>query len=64
MSDAQFINLICRETDAGLLLDIENLYLNAINHGFGARWRRFGWRRMLRQVLAEIEKQGRETAPH
>ena len=37
---------------------------NAINHGFGARWRRFGWRRMLRQVLAEIEKQGRETAPH
>jgi len=34
LSDAEFINLICRETGAGLLLDIENLYLNASNHGF------------------------------
>jgi hypothetical protein len=34
LSDAEFLNLICRETGAGLLLDIENLYLNASNHGF------------------------------
>src|SRR5215813_13814410 len=34
MSDAQFLNLICRETGAGLLLDIENVYLNATNHAF------------------------------
>ena len=34
MSDAMFLNLICRETGAGLLLDIENLYLNSRNHGF------------------------------
>jgi uncharacterized protein (UPF0276 family) len=34
LSDAEFLNLICRETGAGLLLDIENLYLNARNHGF------------------------------
>jgi uncharacterized protein (UPF0276 family) len=34
MSDAAFINLICRETGAGLLLDVENLYLNSRNHGF------------------------------
>ena len=34
MSDAQFLTLICRETGAGLLLDIENLHLNASNHGF------------------------------
>jgi uncharacterized protein (UPF0276 family) len=34
MSDAEFINLICRETGAGLLLDVENLYLNAHNHGY------------------------------
>jgi Protein of unknown function (DUF692) len=34
MSDADFLNLICRETDAGLLLDLENLYLNSRNHGF------------------------------
>lgn len=34
MSDAEFLNLICRETGAGLLLDVENLYLNASNHAF------------------------------
>src|SRR6476661_560255 len=34
MSDAEFLNFICHETGAGLLLDIENLYLNARNHGF------------------------------
>ena len=37
LSDAEFLNLICRETGAGLLLDIENLYLNAANHGFDSR---------------------------
>lgn len=34
LSDAEFLNLICRETGAGLLLDIENLHLNASNHAF------------------------------
>lgn len=34
LSDAAFLTLICRESGAGLLLDIENLYLNAENHGF------------------------------
>lgn len=34
MSDAAFLNLICRESGAGILLDIENLYLNSVNHGF------------------------------
>jgi uncharacterized protein len=34
MSDAEFLDLICRETGSGLLLDIENLYLNSRNHGF------------------------------
>jgi len=34
LSDAEFLGLICGETGAGLLLDIENLYLNARNHGF------------------------------
>jgi uncharacterized protein len=34
LSDAQFLNLICRETGAGILLDVENLHLNACNHGF------------------------------
>jgi uncharacterized protein len=34
LSDAEFLTLICGETGAGLLLDIENVYLNASNHGF------------------------------
>jgi len=34
LSDAEFLNLICRESGAGLLLDVENAFLNASNHGF------------------------------
>jgi uncharacterized protein len=34
LSDAEFLNLICGETGAGILLDVENLYLNSVNHGF------------------------------
>jgi len=34
LNDAEFLDLICRETGAGLLLDVENLFLNASNHGF------------------------------
>jgi uncharacterized protein (UPF0276 family) len=34
LSDAEFLNLICRESGAGILLDVENLHLNACNHGF------------------------------
>ncbi len=34
LTDAEFLNLICAETGAGLLLDLENLYLNAHNHDF------------------------------
>jgi len=36
LSDAEFLNLICSESGAGILLDIENLYLNAANHDFDA----------------------------
>src|SRR4029077_5573719 len=34
MTDVAFLNLICRASGAGLLLDSETLYLNAHNHGF------------------------------
>jgi hypothetical protein len=34
LSDAELLSLICAETGAGILLDVENLYLNASNHGF------------------------------
>lgn len=34
LSDAELLSIICAETGAGILLDVENLYLNAGNHGF------------------------------
>jgi uncharacterized protein (UPF0276 family) len=34
LSDAEFLSVICEETGAGILLDVENLYLNGQNHGF------------------------------
>jgi len=34
LSEPDFLNLICNETQAGLLLDIENVLLNSRNHGF------------------------------
>ena len=33
MSDAEFFNLLFRETGAGMLLDVENLFVNSQNHG-------------------------------
>jgi hypothetical protein len=33
LSDVEFLTLICRETGAGILLDVENLHLNGHNHG-------------------------------
>ncbi|MDH3233964.1 MAG: DUF692 domain-containing protein, partial [Alphaproteobacteria bacterium] len=34
MDDAAFLNRIFRETGAAMLLDVENLHINAANHGF------------------------------
>lgn len=36
LGDAEFLSLICRETGAGILLDVENLYVNSRNHGIDA----------------------------
>jgi uncharacterized protein (UPF0276 family) len=36
MSEATFVRTVLEETDALLLLDIENVYANARNHGFDA----------------------------
>lgn len=33
MSDAEFFNLLFRETGVGMLLDVENLFVNSENHG-------------------------------
>jgi uncharacterized protein (UPF0276 family) len=34
LTDAEFFNLIIRETGVGMLLDVENLYVNSVNHKF------------------------------
>lgn len=37
MTEWEFLNLVLKKTDCRLLLDINNLYVNSINHGFDAR---------------------------
>jgi uncharacterized protein (UPF0276 family) len=37
LTEAEFLGLICRETGAGILLDVENLRVNAHNHGIDPR---------------------------
>jgi uncharacterized protein (UPF0276 family) len=34
MREAEFLNSFCAESGAGLLLDLHNLYCNAVNYGF------------------------------
>lgn len=34
MSEAQFMNELARRTGCGILLDINNIYVQAVNHGF------------------------------
>lgn len=33
-SEAEFINEVCRRTGCGVLLDLNNIYVNSVNHGF------------------------------
>ncbi|MDD9807251.1 MAG: DUF692 family protein [Gammaproteobacteria bacterium] len=37
MSEAEFVNAVCERADCGLLLDINNLYVNQVNLGADAR---------------------------
>ncbi len=37
LSDAEFFNLLFRETGVGMLLDVENLFVNSRNHGIDPR---------------------------
>ncbi len=36
MDEAEFLNRYCEASGGGLLLDLHNLYCNAVNHGFDA----------------------------
>jgi len=37
MSEWEFIDALCRRTGCGLLLDVNNVFVSAANHGFDAR---------------------------
>jgi uncharacterized protein (UPF0276 family) len=37
MSEAEFTSLVCSEADCGLLLDVNNIYVNSKNFGFDVR---------------------------
>lgn len=37
MSEAEFVTKVLERTDCGLLLDVTNLYTNAVNHGYDPR---------------------------
>ena len=37
MDEVDFINAVLAEADCDLLLDVNNVYVNAINHGYDAR---------------------------
>jgi uncharacterized protein (UPF0276 family) len=34
MSEAEFVRAVLSESDSGLLLDVNNIYVNSINHGY------------------------------
>ncbi|KAF1718251.1 hypothetical protein CSC74_05060 [Pseudoxanthomonas yeongjuensis] len=36
MDEVDFVNAVLAEADCDLLLDVNNIYVNAINHGYGA----------------------------
>jgi hypothetical protein len=41
MTEGQFVTAVCEEADCGLLFDVNNVYVNAINHGhdpFASMW--------------------------
>lgn len=37
MSEAEFLSAVLEQADCGLLLDVNNVYVNSINHGFDAK---------------------------
>ena len=37
LSEPEFINEVLKRTDCGLLLDVNNVYVSSINHGFDAK---------------------------
>jgi uncharacterized protein (UPF0276 family) len=37
LSELEFINAVLQEADCDLLLDVNNIYVNSINHGYDAR---------------------------
>ena len=60
LSEAEFIAALLEETGAGLLLDVNNLYVNAHNHGFDAR----GYlRRLPLERVVQVHLAGHDETP-
>lgn len=36
MSEAEFLSAVCASADCGILLDVNNIYVNSVNHGIDA----------------------------
>jgi len=61
LTEPQFLTALAVESDCGLLLDVNNVYVNARNHGFDARDYLVG---IPRRVVMEIHLAGHSTNRH
>lgn len=61
MSEWEFLEQVCARTDCGLLLDVNNVFVSASNHGFDARHYLAGVpAHRVRQIHLAGHSQGRE----
>jgi uncharacterized protein (UPF0276 family) len=60
LDDAEFAAAICEEADCGMLLDVNNVHVNSVNHGFDAweQLRRMPLDRVVQLHLAGPEPRG------
>ena len=49
MDEAEFLKILLKETDCGLLLDVTNLYINSVNHKYN--WRNFLYKLPLDRII-------------
>jgi uncharacterized protein (UPF0276 family) len=60
LSETQFLEALCEETGCGMLLDVNNIFVNAANHGFDALdyLRHVPWRHVGEIHLAGHSRKG------
>jgi uncharacterized protein (UPF0276 family) len=60
MTEWEFIAALCQRTGCGLLLDVNNIHVSAVNHGFDARLLAGVPLEQVRQIHLAGHTQGRE----